>query len=119
LPYLRSGKLRALAVAGAVRVSAMPDLPTLAQAGLEGIDATQWYALFAPAKTPLPVLSQVNRALADLLQSPDTVARLAGDGMQVGDASIDALRQWVLAERSKWQQVVRQLHWRSEVPSVD
>ncbi len=119
LPYLRSGKLRALAVAGRARLSAMPDVPTLAQAGLDGIDVPQWYALFAPAKTPLPVLSQINRGLADVLRSPAMVARLAADGMQVGDVSIDALRQRVLAERDKWRQVVRQLDWRSEAPSVD
>lgn len=97
----------------------MPELPTLAQAGLDGIDVTQWYALFAPAKTPLAVLSQINRGLGDVLQSPEVVARLAADGMQVGDCSIDALRLWVLAERAKWQQVVRLLDWHSEAPSVD
>jgi len=74
-PYLRSGKLRALAVAGASRLLALPSLPTLLESGVPGIELTQWYALFAPAKTPAQVVRQLNTVLNTVLQDPEIVAR--------------------------------------------
>ncbi|MDZ4292593.1 MAG: 4-oxalomesaconate tautomerase, partial [Hydrogenophaga sp.] len=62
-PYLRSGRLKALAVAGPTRLPALPDVPTLQEAGVTGVEMTQWYALFAPAKTPPAVVRQLNTAL--------------------------------------------------------
>lgn len=116
LPFLRSGRLRALAVAGAQRLSDWPDLPTLAEAGVEGLTLTQWYALFAPARTPQPVLGQLHEALNVVLGLPEFAARFAADGMRIGAADIEALRSLLLSEREQWRRVLRQLDWRSETP---
>jgi tripartite-type tricarboxylate transporter receptor subunit TctC len=118
-PYLRSGRLRALAVADTERLPTLPDVPTLAQAGIDGIELTQWYALFAPAHTPQPVVAQWNRALHAVLQAPDVAARFASEGMQVGAGSAQALRELLVGERAKWQRVVQQLDLPGDASTVD
>jgi tripartite-type tricarboxylate transporter receptor subunit TctC len=82
-PYLRSGRLKALAVAGPTRLPALPDVPTLQEAGVTGVEMTQWYALFAPSKTPPAVVRQLNTALNGVLKDPEIVARMEADGAQV------------------------------------
>jgi 2-methylaconitate cis-trans-isomerase PrpF/tripartite-type tricarboxylate transporter receptor subunit TctC len=114
-PYLRSGKLRALAVAGSSRLPDMPNLPTLGEAGIGGIDLTQWYALFAPADTPTSVLSQLNAALNEVLLDPDVVARMAADGARVQTSTPAQMKDLLVAERTQWQQMVRKAGLRLEV----
>lgn len=115
LPYLRSGRLRALAVAGANRLPALPDVPTLQEAGVTGVELTQWYALFAPAKTPASVVRQLNAQLNKVLQEPDTVARMEADGARVQTSSPGELHDLLMAESEKWQGVVLQAGLRPEV----
>ncbi|UUZ74247.1 tripartite tricarboxylate transporter substrate binding protein [Polaromonas sp. P1(28)-8] len=118
-PYLRSGKLRALAVAGPARLSSLPDLPTLAEAGVAGVELTQWYALFAPAKTPAPVLAQLNHALNTVLQDPEIMARFDADGAHVQTSTPAELHSLLLTERHKWRQVVQQTGLRMETQMVE
>ncbi len=117
-PYLRSGKLRALAVAGASRLPALPELPTLLEAGVPGVELTQWYALFAPAKTPAQVVRQLNTALNAVLQDPEIVARMEADGARVQTSSPGELHDLLMAESEKWQGVVLHAGLRSE-PSLE
>ena len=114
LPYLRSGKLKALAVAGPNRLATFPDLPTLAEAGVAGVEMTQWYALFAPAKTPSSVVRQLNVALNEVLQDADIVARMAADGAQVQTSSPGQLHDLLMSEHERWRTVVQQAGLRSE-----
>lgn len=114
-PYLRSGKLRALAVAGASRLPALPELPTLLEAGVPGVALTQWYALFAPAKTPASVVRQLNATLNTVLQDPEIVARMEADGARVQTSSPGELHDLLMAESEKWQAVVLQAGLRPEV----
>ena len=114
LPYLRSGKLKALAVAGPNRLATFPDLPTLAEAGVAGVEMTQWYALFAPAKTPSSVVRQLNFALNEVLQDADIVARMAADGAQVQTSSPGQLHDLLMSEHERWRTVVQQAGLRSE-----
>ncbi|HEY8905324.1 MAG TPA: tripartite tricarboxylate transporter substrate binding protein, partial [Rhodoferax sp.] len=114
-PYLRSGKLRALAVAGTSRLPALPELPTLLEAGVPGVALTQWYALFAPAKTPAAVVRQLNAALNTVLQDPEIVARMEADGARVQTSSPGELHDLLMAESEKWQGVVLQAGLRPEV----
>ncbi|MCM2297396.1 4-oxalomesaconate tautomerase [Rhodoferax sp.] len=105
-PYLRSGKLKALAVAGASRLPALPDLPTLLEAGVPGVELTQWYALFAPAKTPASIVRQLNSALNAVLQDPEIVSRMEADGARVQTSSPGELHDLLMTESEKWQEVV-------------
>jgi 2-methylaconitate cis-trans-isomerase PrpF/tripartite-type tricarboxylate transporter receptor subunit TctC len=108
LPQIRAGRMRALAVAGPDRVPALPDLPTLAEEGIEGLDVTQWYALFAPARTPQSVIDDLNKALNQALASEATIQRIVAHGAEVRASTPDDLRELVRAELARWRQVVEE-----------
>jgi len=103
---IKSGKLRALAVAGPRRTPILPDVPTLREAGIDGVDITQWYALFAPAGTPAPVIDRLNRCLQEVLHDPEVVLRIAQDGAEVQTSTPGQLHALVQSELAKWQGVV-------------
>ncbi len=112
---IKGGKLRALAVAGPRRTAILPEVPTLREAGIGGVDITQWYALFAPAGTPGPVIDKLNKCLQDVLRDPQVVARIAEDGAEVQGSSPEQLRALVETELAKWQGVVRAARQLGEV----
>jgi hypothetical protein len=101
-------------VAGPARLPSLAEVPPLAEAGVAGIEMTQWYALFAPAKTPAPVVAQLNSALNTVLQDPEIIARFDADGAHVQTSTPEALHSLLLAERTKWRQVVQQTGLRME-----
>ncbi len=107
LPYLKSGKLRPLAVASATRLSAWPGVPTLAEAGIPDLDLTQWYALFAPAGTPAPIVRKLNQVLNQVLEDPEVRARMEQDGAQVQTSTPEQLLRHVRTELDRWQGLVR------------
>lgn len=108
LPYLRSGKLKALAVAGPQRLSFLPEVPTLVEAGVPGVEMSQWYALFAPAKTPAAVVRQLNAALNETLRDPEIAARMEAAGAHIQPSTPGALHDLLMAESERWQRVVLQ-----------
>jgi tripartite-type tricarboxylate transporter receptor subunit TctC len=114
-PYLRSGKLKALAVAGKARLNALPNVPTLLEAGVPGVELTQWYALFAPAKTPASVVKHLNSALNHVLNDSDIVARMQADGANVQTSSPGELHDLLMNENEKWQRVVIQAGLRPDL----
>ena len=116
-PYLRSGKLKALAVAGPSRLPAWPQVPTLLEAGVTGVEMTQWYALFAPAKTPAAVVRQLNTALNAVLKDPDIAARMEADGARVQTSTPGELHDLLMAEAEKWHSVVLQAGLKPELPT--
>ena len=107
-PYVKSGKLRALAVAGPKRVASLPDVPTLKESGVDGVDVTQWYAIFAPAKTPKPIVEKINKALNQVLADKDVVKRIEDHGADVETSTPEALGALVKSELVKWKRVVQQ-----------
>ncbi|MBL0420248.1 4-oxalomesaconate tautomerase [Ramlibacter sp. AW1] len=107
-PFIGAGTLRPLAVAGAQRLAALPDVPTLAEAGVQGVEVTQWYGLFAPAGTPEPVVERLNALLNRVLQDPEVVARMQRQGARVEAGPPAALAARVAAELPRWQGVVAQ-----------
>jgi 2-methylaconitate cis-trans-isomerase PrpF/tripartite-type tricarboxylate transporter receptor subunit TctC len=109
-PHLRAGQLRALAVAGPRRVPGLPDVPTLAEGGVAGVDVTQWYGLFAPAGTPADVIAQLNVALNELLADPLNARRIEDHGAEVRTGTPAELRTLVSAELLRWQGVVQGSH---------
>src|SRR5438105_408308 len=107
-PHIKAGKLRALAVAGPKRVKSLPDVPTLKEAGVDGVDVTQWYALFAPAKTPKAIVDQLNKALNQVLADKETIKRMEDHGADVKTGTPEELRSLVQSELMKWKRVVQQ-----------
>jgi len=111
LPYLKTGKLVALAVAGQHRLPSWPQLPTFGELDLDELDLTQWYGLFAPAHTPQSVLTGLNKALNQVLADSETVARLLADGVQVQTSTPQQLGQHVQSELRHWRRVLEGFHF--------
>jgi tripartite-type tricarboxylate transporter receptor subunit TctC len=107
LPYVKSGKLRALAVAGPKRSPLLPDVPTLKEAGVDGVEVQQWYGIFAPAKTPKAVVDQLNKALNQVLADKDTIKRMQDHGTDVETSTPEQLGALVKTELAKWKGVVQ------------
>ena len=107
LPYVKSGKIRALGVTGAQRSSLVPDVPTIAEAGIPGYEFEAWYAIFAPAKTPRSVTAKVNADVNRVLRESDTRQRLAAIGMEPMGGSEEGFARYFHAEIAKWAKVVR------------
>jgi 2-methylaconitate cis-trans-isomerase PrpF/tripartite-type tricarboxylate transporter receptor subunit TctC len=105
-PFILDGRLRALAVAGAGRLPGFSEVPTLAEAGIEGVDVAQWYGLFAPAGTPPDVVERINRALNEVLADPQVVERFERQGAKVEPGAPAALRVRVREDLARWQGVV-------------
>jgi tripartite-type tricarboxylate transporter receptor subunit TctC len=107
LQQISTGKVRALANAGAKRPAALPDLPTVAEQGLPGFDSSSWVVLVAPAKTPAPVLAKLREEVGKAIKAPDIVARLRELGSDPGTASEPEVRAFLDAETKKWAEVIR------------
>jgi 2-methylaconitate cis-trans-isomerase PrpF/tripartite-type tricarboxylate transporter receptor subunit TctC len=105
-PHIKAGKLRAMAVAGPKRSASLPDVPTMKEAGVDGVDVTQWYAIFAPARTPKPIVDQINKALNQVLADKDVVRRMEDHGADVESSSPEQLGTLVKGELAKWKRVV-------------
>lgn len=108
VPYVKSGKLKAIGVAGEKRSALLPELPTLKEQGIADVDVSQWYAIFAPAKTPQPVLQQLNQVLNQVLKDKDVVKRLEDHGADVDTMSLEQMRSFVAQEQVKWKKVVQE-----------
>ncbi|SPA22432.1 conserved exported hypothetical protein [Cupriavidus taiwanensis] len=107
MPFVRDGKLRALAVTGAQRSPAAPDTPTIAQSGLPGYEASAWNALLAPAGTPPAVLETIAAALKSVLDDADVRARFATQGFAAEWTSPPATAKFLDQEIDKWARVVK------------
>jgi tripartite-type tricarboxylate transporter receptor subunit TctC len=107
LPVVKSGKLRALGVSTDRRNTALPEVPTVAEAGVPGFSFSGWYAVLAPGKTPRDITSVLNRETVALLQSPDIKERLASEGSTVVASTPEQLREHLQRDIAKWQKVVK------------
>jgi tripartite-type tricarboxylate transporter receptor subunit TctC len=107
LPHVKSGKLRALAVAGPKRSALLPEVPTLKEAGVDGVDVQQWYGFFAPAKTPKAIVDQLNKALNQVLADKEIVKRMEEHGADVETSTPEQLGALVKSELTKWKGVVQ------------
>ena len=107
LPQIQAGTVRPLAIATKARSRSLPDLPTMAEAGLSGFEAYTWNALFAPAGTPAPIVGKLNAAVLSALKEPLVGERLASMGYDVVGSSSEELGAHVQAEIAKWGPVVK------------
>jgi tripartite-type tricarboxylate transporter receptor subunit TctC len=107
LPFIQSGKLRALAVTGKAHAPALPQLPTVAQAGLPGYEVYEWNAVFVPAGTPAPVVERLSKELAATLTDPEVRGRLEALGAEVIGSSPAELDGFRRAEITKWTKLAK------------
>jgi tripartite-type tricarboxylate transporter receptor subunit TctC len=107
LPHLKAGRVRALAVASPRRSALMPELPTMAEAGMPGVVSQTDYAMFAPAGTPREVIALLNREVNAVVQMEDFRARMAALGIEVAGGTPDSLQAEYAEELAKWGKVIR------------
>ncbi len=107
LAYIKSGRLRPLAVTGANRSAALPEVPTIAEQGFPGVEATAWYGVLAPAKTPRPIITRLNGAIVRALQLPDVKERLGNLGFEIVGSTPEQFGAYIRSEIRKWEKVVR------------
>ncbi|MEY4748938.1 MAG: hypothetical protein RIQ60_1152 [Pseudomonadota bacterium] len=107
LPHVKAGKLRAFAVAGPKRSPLLPDVPTLKEAGVDGVDVQQWYGFFAPAKTPKAIIDQLNKALNQVLTDKEVIKRMEEHGADVETSTPEKFGELVKTELTKWKAVVQ------------
>jgi tripartite-type tricarboxylate transporter receptor subunit TctC len=107
LQFIKAGKLRALAVTSAARSQALPDVPTLAESGLPGFEASSWFGVLAPAGTPADIVAKVNSAVAAWLASPAAKEQLAAQGAIAAGGPPDAFAKHIADESAKWAKVVK------------
>jgi len=105
LRYVKDGRLRGLATTGLKRSTALPNLPTVDEAGVKGFDATQWYGLFAPAGTPKPIIDKINGAMVGALRAES--AKFARDGADAVGNSPEEFARIMQSETIKWGKVVK------------
>jgi tripartite-type tricarboxylate transporter receptor subunit TctC len=106
-PHIETGKLRALATTGARRTSTMPNVPTVAESGYPGFEATNWYAFVAPGKTSKEILDFWNRELVKVLNDPAVKAELAKHGLEPMPGTREELARYIDKESETWGKVVR------------
>ncbi|GAB3771167.1 tripartite tricarboxylate transporter substrate binding protein [Ramlibacter monticola] len=107
IQHVRAGKLRALAVTTAKRSPELPDVPTIAEAGVPGYEATSWFGMFAPAGTPAPVLAKLNGALVKVLAEPEVKKKLAEQGAEPYGEKPEQFAEFIRKETAKWSKVVK------------
>jgi tripartite-type tricarboxylate transporter receptor subunit TctC len=106
VPLGREGKLRLLAVTSPQRSPLLPDLPTLREAGVVGVEADAWVGLIAPAATPAPVLASIHKEVAAALGEPEVAARLAGQFMVPIASTPEAFRAILAEEHARWAPII-------------
>ncbi|HEY6864495.1 MAG TPA: tripartite tricarboxylate transporter substrate binding protein [Burkholderiales bacterium] len=107
LPHIKSGKLRALAVTSGKRSDALPDVPTIAEAGVPGYESVQWYGVLAPAGTPREIVQRLYTEIAKSLRAGDVRERLAADGAEPVGSTPEQFAAFIRAEIDKWAKLAK------------
>ncbi|WP_399677485.1 Bug family tripartite tricarboxylate transporter substrate binding protein [Xenophilus sp.] len=107
LPFIASGKMRALAVASKVRNPALPDVPTFDEVGLPGVYASSWYGLSAPAGTPRAIIDKLNAAANEVLKSPEMHKRMLAFGAEIGGGTPEDYGRFMASETKRYAEIVR------------
>jgi tripartite-type tricarboxylate transporter receptor subunit TctC len=106
-PHIRSGKLKALAIASAARAKMAPDLPTMVESGIPGFLVTQWHGMLTPRGTPRPVVDRLYREIVKAMQRPEVVSRLALDGTEPVAGTPEQFSAFLKSEREQWSKVAK------------
>ena len=108
LPFIQAGRLRALAVIAPRRLPALPNVPTVAEAGLADYEVTTWYGVLAPSGTPRPIIDRLNAELVRIMHAPDLQERLAASGTESRTSTPEEFAGYIKQETAKWRDVVRE-----------
>ena len=114
LPHVKSGKLKVLAVLSATRSAIFPDVPTIAESGFAGFEASVWYGLLAPAATPKPVVARLHAEVQKALQTPEVRARMTGVGGEVNPGTAEQFGALLHSERIRSEQLIREANIRPD-----
>jgi tripartite-type tricarboxylate transporter receptor subunit TctC len=107
MAQLKDGKMRALGVSGTTRSAVLPGVPTIAEAGLAGYDATSWYGMLAPAGAPRSAISRLGDETIKALATADLKERLLNQGIEPARGGVDEFAVFLTAEIAKWEKVIR------------
>ncbi|MBI1991249.1 MAG: tripartite tricarboxylate transporter substrate binding protein [Betaproteobacteria bacterium] len=114
VPHVRSARLRALAVTGAQRSPALPDLPTVAESGVPGYEASLWYGFVGPARLPAAIVQRLNAEIAAALAAPEVRERLASQGVDARSSTADEFARLLVSDLERWAKVVQRLGLRAD-----
>jgi tripartite-type tricarboxylate transporter receptor subunit TctC len=107
VPHVRSARLKALAIGSAKRTPALPDVPTVAESGVPGYEYTTWYGIFAPAKTPVPIVAKVNAEIVRMLADPQMSQRFQSQGGDPSSSTPAELTTYMREETTRWTRVIK------------
>ncbi|MCE9640884.1 MAG: tripartite tricarboxylate transporter substrate binding protein [Betaproteobacteria bacterium] len=107
IPLVASGKLKGLAVGSVQRSPAVPDIPTVVEAGVPGFENVTWYGMFAPAKTPHDIIVKLNKQVVQILASPEMAQRLASQGAEPRSSTPEELTKFMRVESERWKKVIK------------
>lgn len=108
LPYVKSGKLKALGITGLQRSPLVPDLPTVAEAGVPGYQASLWNGILVPGATPKPIIAKLNAEIVRVLSAPETRERFSSMGADVAYGTPEEFRAFIESEMTKWARIIRE-----------
>jgi tripartite-type tricarboxylate transporter receptor subunit TctC len=114
LPHIKAGRLVALGVGSAKRSPALPNIPTIAEAGVPGYEYTTWYGIFAPAKTPRPLIARLNTEIVKAMETPDIKERFTALGGDPDPGTPEELRAYMANESAKWAKIIKAANIRIE-----
>lgn len=114
LPYVKAGRLRALAVTSSKRSAAMPEAPSIAEAGVPGYNTTTWHGWLAPAGTPTAIVQRLSSEIAKVVKSPEVMEKMSGDGGEAVGSTPEQFTRHLVAEIARWRKVVKETGVRVE-----
>lgn len=114
LPHIKTGRLKLLGVGGAKRVAGLPDVPTIAEAGVPGYEAVAWWGVLAPAGTPRAIIERLHQEFSVILTSAETKKRFESEGAEALQMTPDEFGRFIAAETTKWAKVVKDVGIRAE-----
>jgi tripartite-type tricarboxylate transporter receptor subunit TctC len=114
LPFVKAGKVKALAITSSSRSPLLPEVPTIAEAGLPGYEFTSWFMLLAPARTPHEIVTKINQAVTETMKSPELAERFAKEGTEIVTGSPEQAGTFLNAELTQWSRIIKERGIKSE-----
>jgi tripartite-type tricarboxylate transporter receptor subunit TctC len=109
VPNVKGGKLRALGVTSAERISVLPDVPTIAESGFPGYENVAWHSIVMPAKTPQPIVKRMHTEFVKILQLPEVKDRIQAQGLTVVGSTPEALADLIKTDAAKYKRIIQEI----------